>query len=509
MAPEAKQPEAERSATDQEAARIAELSAIVEAVRARVRERYPRPEDSSTEPDAGDLPVVRTSLADLMPLVHARDAAQARIAAIGSVNPRAGGPVNQAIQFVKKTVARALQWFVRDQVIFNREVVSALEAVMEALNEHNRALVSLAAQTNDQSRYMQSRLAELGARLEPLLQEARALRDIRHHWTEWRREMEQRLATNEVQFLRSAADLQGAFQHRTTLMESSFREMVRAQHSDYLGALDRTTAEIHKQLWRDFEKVRAEYGKLIHDELRIIRMRAAAPVTPAPIAPAAAPVPAAGPMEIPALDYTRFACRFRGSEEEVRRNQEFYRAYFAGCRDVLDIGCGRGEFLELMREMKIDARGIDLGAESVRQCRDKGLQAEEADLFPYLNAQPEGSFDGIFCSQVVEHLQPAVLPEMVRLCASRLRRGGVLAIETPNPECLAIFATYFYLDPTHTRPVPHALVGFYMEEAGIGDIEVRPLAPAIDTMPELSDLPEPFRERFFGGLDYAIIGRRL
>jgi O-antigen chain-terminating methyltransferase len=98
---------------------------------------------------------------------------------------------------------------------------------------------------------------------------------------------------------------------------------------------------------------------------------------------------------------------------------------------------------------------------------------------------------------------------MIRLCGAKLRPGGILAIETPNPECLAIFATYFYLDPTHTRPMPHQYLRFCMEEAGLTAIEVHPLAPAIDTMPELASLPSDFRERFFGGLDYAIIGRAI
>ena len=106
------------------------------------------------------------------------------------------------------------------------------------------------------------------------------------------------------------------------------------------------------------------------------------------------------------------------------------------------------------------------------------MNAEVADLFSYLAAQPEREFDGIFSSQVVEHLDPRRLPEMIGLCAASLRRGGVLAIETPNPECLAIFATYFYLDPTHTRPMPHPLLAFYMEEAGFGQIEVHELSPA-------------------------------
>ena len=201
--------------------------------------------------------------------------------------------------------------------------------------------------------------------------------------------------------------------------------------------------------------------------------------------------------------------RFRGSEEYVKRNQQFYRPYFAACQSVLDIGCGRGEFLEMMRDAGVPARGIDLGEESVATCRHKGLEAESADLYTYLADLPEASLDGIFCSQVVEHLPPERLPEMVKLCASRLARNGVIAIETPNPECLAIFATHFYLDPTHTRPVPHGLLAFYLEEFGVGNIEVHRLSPAAESMPSLAGLPADFRDAFFGGLDYSIVGHKL
>ncbi len=110
---------------------------------------------------------------------------------------------------------------------------------------------------------------------------------------------------------------------------------------------------------------------------------------------------------------------------------------------------------------------------------------------------------------MVEHLDPARLPEVIRLAASRLQRNGVMAIETPNPECLAIFATHFYLDPTHTRPVPHPLLAFYMEESGLGGMEVHRLSPAVESMPALASLPEDFHKVFFGGLDYAIIGKKL
>jgi O-antigen chain-terminating methyltransferase len=204
-----------------------------------------------------------------------------------------------------------------------------------------------------------------------------------------------------------------------------------------------------------------------------------------------------------------FAQKFRGPEADIKERQKLYLPYFSGCQALLDIGCGRGEFLELMREHGVEARGIDLSQENVALCRSKGLHAEVADLFHYLADLPAASLDGIFCAQVVEHLSPERLPEMIGLASAALARGGILAIETPNPECLAIFSVHFYLDPTHTRPIPHPLLAFYMQEYGLGKIEVRKLSPAVESLPGLATLPADFREAFFGGLDYAIIGRKL
>jgi O-antigen chain-terminating methyltransferase len=257
-------------------------------------------------------------------------------------------------------------------------------------------------------------------------------------------------------------------------------------------------------MWADFEKIRLEYERLIHSELRILRQRTAA-VGPADAVARVAAVQPTAPAET-GFDYGRFAERFRGSEEYVKNGQKFYRPYFEGRRAVLDVGCGRGEFLELMREIGVPARGIELSAESVSMCRAKGLEAEQADLFDYLRDQ---KLDGIFCAQVVEHLPPERIPELVRLASGALERDGILAIETPNPECLAIFATHFYLDPTHTRPLPPGLVVFYLEEAGFGNVEVHRLSPATESMPSLGTLPHEFREAFFGGLDYAVVGRKL
>jgi O-antigen chain-terminating methyltransferase len=515
----------------------AELIAILREVRERVRTQRP---ESSGGP-AG-IPV-----ADLMALVRARDSALGKVAAIGTVNPRPGGLANSLVQAWKRLVARVLDWHVREQVEFNRQVLGCVDAAIEAFNEDNRALVELsnriaAAQESLRAaqegfgqdiraaqeslgrdiQAAQERLGEdIRAAQEGLGQEIRMVQeslgpemaDIRKHWAEWRAGWEHKLAQNEIQFLRSVADLQGAFQHRASLMDMSFRETVRGQHAEFTAALERSAVDIQKQLWLEFERT-------IHAELRIIRQRsqvAAAGVVGAghaqPLLAAgdvgaghARPVPESAPL---AIDLARFALCFRGSEEYVKAGQIHYLPSFDGCQSVLDIGCGRGEFLEIMREANIPAVGIDLSQESIAICRLKGLEAETADLFTYLAGLPEESLDGIFCAQVVEHLPPERLPEMIRLCSSRLMRNGVLVIETPNPECLAIFATHFYLDPTHARPVPHPLLAFYLEEYGVGVVEVRKLAPAVESMPSLDSLPEAFREAFFGGLDYAIIGKKL
>jgi O-antigen chain-terminating methyltransferase len=456
----------------------AELIAILRAVRDRVRARHPQ----TSAP--GNVP-----LPDLMPLVHARDAAMGKVASIGTVNPRRGGPVNALVQGWKRFTARVLDWHVREQVEFNRKVMDSIDAVVEALNENNRAITELA-----------SRLTIA----DELRAECEELKDIRGHWAEWRAGWEQKLRENEANYLRNVAELQAAFQHRQNVMDTSYREAARAQHRAFETVLEKGTNEI----WANLERMRLEYERLIHSELRLVRQRLAIAGPGAP--PDSEPGPEGAPLGSGLLpfDYGRFAERFRGTEEYVKAGQQFYLPYFQGCRNVLDIGCGRGEFLEMMRDAGVPARGIELSAESVALCRHKGLDVEAADLFSYL-ARPDLSFDGIFCAQVVEHLPPEHLPEMIRLAANRLQPNGVIVIETPNPECLAIFASHFYLDPTHTRPVPHPLLAFYLEEFGVGRIEVKKRGPAVESMPSLVSLPEEFREHFFDGLDYAVIGKKL
>lgn len=517
--------------------KTAELAEMIRQIRERVRASYP---EGTAEGIA---------LADLMPVVHARDAAIGKAAAIGEVNPRPGGPLNTLVQSAKKLIARGLNWHVRGQVDFNRAALGCIEALLEAQNESNRALAELARR--------------ISALREPLERESQAMRDTTSYWNAWRGEWEAKLARVETQFLRSAAEAQSAYQHRASLMESNFRDLlsshqehakdrierhqhqieearatlarldsaqrdamarmdtaeagvaeakaieqhisqiVEKQHADFRVSLEVASRDIQARLWKDLERVQLEYQSLIHHELRLIRQRASLSRSPE-VAVTAPAEPGASN-----IDWLLFAQKFRGSEESIQRGFARYVPIFRNCGDVLDLGCGRGEFLTLLREASIAAKGIDASEECVALCAQKGLIAEREDIFRYLDALPDASVGGIFCSQVIEHLPPFRVSELVELCSRKLRPDAPVVFETPNPECLAIFATHFYLDPTHVRPVPPKLMAFYMEEAGLGLIEVTRIHPAIESLPSVEKLPIEFRHEFFDAMDYAISAKRL
>ncbi|HVR99740.1 MAG TPA: class I SAM-dependent methyltransferase [Thermoanaerobaculia bacterium] len=216
-----------------------------------------------------------------------------------------------------------------------------------------------------------------------------------------------------------------------------------------------------------------------------------------PHAPQATP---AAPLETVARaheehSYFELERRYRGTEEEIRERISQYLPYLERVKDkgpVLDLGCGRGESLALLRDHGIAARGVDSSARMVGLCRERGLEAVEGDLFEALAAVPEGSLGGVVSFHVIEHLPGALLGRLVHLAWRALAPGGVLILETPNPLSLVVAARNFWLDPTHIRPVhPESLKLFY-ELAGFDPVERLDLRP----FPESARLPELDLARF-------------
>ena len=220
------------------------------------------------------------------------------------------------------------------------------------------------------------------------------------------------------------------------------------------------------------------------------------------------------------FDYAGFEERFRGSEDEIKERQRIYLQYFKGRENIIDIGCGRGEFLELLQESGIQARGVDLDLDMVLLCRDKGLDVVRGDAFAYLGALPDASVGGVFAAQVIEHVHPRQVIELVMLCSRKLAPGSVLILETPNPKCLLVFAETFYKDPSHVQPIHPDTMQFLFEAVGFHDIELRFSAPVPVSMKippaqvSGADLErfnqgiERLNSLLFGFQDYAVVGRK-
>lgn len=157
------------------------------------------------------------------------------------------------------------------------------------------------------------------------------------------------------------------------------------------------------------------------------------------------------------------------SDDRNREVLRFYAPFFKQNTSVLDVGCGQGQFLELLAAKGIVAQGVDSDSRMVALCCEKGLSVVQADLFAYLTEQQE-RFDGVFSSNVVEHLSAEDVLRFIHLAYAALRPGGVVLLATPNPESLIVHLHEFWRDATHVRLYNAPLLAFMLHVQGFRDI---------------------------------------
>jgi SAM-dependent methyltransferase len=308
--------------------------------------------------------------------------------------------------------------------------------------------------------------------------------------------------------------------------EAKYRESLSAREQRYEARANALTAA-HEDL-RGMLGVAQQAIVALKREFERLSSGAStsAPSTPAPSTPAPRH-PAPGTLD--SYKYVGFEDQFRGSRDVIRARLESYVPYFKSGPggDVLDVGCGRGEFLDLLAANGLPARGIDLNHEMAEGCRTRGLDVVEADAVGYLASLPDQSLGGIFAAQVVEHLEPAYLLRFLDLTFEKLQPGGTLVLETLNPACWTAFFESYIRDITHRWPLHPETLKYLVTASGFtrASIEFRSPVPAQDRLQpvaipdqsagELSDLVDAFNgnvaklnARMFTHMDYAIVASK-
>lgn len=224
--------------------------------------------------------------------------------------------------------------------------------------------------------------------------------------------------------------------------------------------------------------------------------------------------------------YLKLEDRFRGSRETIYERLKAHlpsveRAIsLAGAGKLADLGCGRGEWLELLRDNDIEAYGIDINSSMVNACRNLGLKVEHGDALAHFRDLPDDSLVGVSGIHIVEHLPFGSVIKLFEECLRVLKPGGVIIFETPNPENLVVGACSFYLDPSHQHPIPPLLLEHLAAVSGFGDVQIHRLGheeveagtPEIDTVVEdsqtLSWLYLMTKQTLAVAADYAVVGHK-
>jgi SAM-dependent methyltransferase len=352
---------------------------------------------------------------------------------------------------------------------------------------YNVALVDSVTMLNQQLAALRSREAIDSARISAVLSSIR--RDIER----FDREVEERLGLLDEQYevSRTTQDGLGALSN---------------DFANYVQATNAARDSLHAQM----RVVRSEIDMLV-DDLRKTMPPGVDEKTIRTLADAA-------DTRADAF-YERFEDTFRGSQDDIRGRLSIYidvlQERLSASGDVIDLGSGRGEWLELLDASGYSGCGVDINQVAVSSCIERGLSAVRADCLAYLRGSPTESVAAVTSFHLVEHMPVEARLELIEQAFRVIKPGGLLILETPNPTNLRVGASTFYLDPTHDRPIHPDVLAFMVRDAGFAAIETRFLHPREnfseddDLSEELAtDLASELMWSIRGPQDFAVIARK-
>ena len=395
---------------------------------------------------------------------------------------------------------------------------SQQQRIIAHQDRHHRELSETLQQISAQILEIMQRAAEQQQANELSLQQYEDLRLLHH---EFASAMEARLAGSDESSLKLSEQISSQAQqllHHNYILDQlqQIATQQKAETQQLLSNLEDQRQQLSSQMREDLQPLMLRQQKagaeLLMQERRLtvlleqVTRNAAAPNS------SVAEVAASEADHLLDALYASFEDEFRGPREEVSRRLQVYipilkEAEIAG--GVLDIGCGRGEWLQLLNSEGIKAQGVDRNRVFIEQCRAAGLDVVENDALIHLRNLPAESLDAVTIFHLVEHLPLVTLIKVVDEIVRTLKGGGMLIIETPNPENFIVGSYTFYADPTHRNPIPSQTLQFLLEARGLRSQDVLKLRSRDEVkLPGDSELVTRFNEYFYCAPDYAVIARK-
>ncbi len=212
------------------------------------------------------------------------------------------------------------------------------------------------------------------------------------------------------------------------------------------------------------------------------------------------------------LIYYNFEKKFRPYTPHLRRALEGFLPFFQSCKKVIDLGCGRGEFLELLRNHRITAIGIDGNKYMIKECERKNLTVIQSDVFNYLKNLKDSSIDGFYSDMLIEHLEFSQIIDFLTFLHQKLEKGGVILLTTPNIKSMLVSTYNFYLDPTHKTHIHPDFILFLLKEIGFSEVKGIPFSPSSQSENVFKYIYKKFRgiisRKIYGYQDIAFFARK-